>query len=139
MTAAQKRVAIAKDVIQQIKAEKFIALTGRYFKQCQLPEKVNQKTLLEHTEPCDVCAKGAIFLSAIRKFNDYDAPSSTTREYEMERKSCEFFTYKQCDKIELVFEGWESGYETWRRIKTPNLRLIAIMRNIIKNNGTFKP
>lgn len=78
MTPAQKRVAIAQDVREQIKKEKYIPTSGVYVElnEFSVPEgqedSLAEKQLCEIINGlpnCDVCARGAMFVSGLRVFN----------------------------------------------------------------------
>lgn len=51
------------------------------------------------------------------------------------------FTSKQLSSMEEYFEGWDDDEDPWRTKNnlTPKKALTAIMKNVITNNGTFKP
>jgi hypothetical protein len=163
VSKAEQRVIIAKDALAQLKAERFIAQAGVYVgaelfddleKRSDFNDDAQAKPLLlkKETVPCRVCAKGALFLSAVRKYNkatidDIACDVMTVAE--------NIFGKKQFDQIEAAFEQWEetksNNYEDSDGIPAPKAyafgmkynddteRLEAILKNIIKNKGTFKP
>lgn len=161
MTKSERRVAVAKDVINQLYANKFIVETGIYFqvRNEKLEDKyyyanpeTNQKDiqclLSKGTKVCYVCARGAMMVSKIDKFNNshiefFGSSSSTTEAL----KDC--FTEKQLLLIEACFERTSSFlnkydkeirefYENWGP-NNPEDRLMCIMQNIIDHKGVFKP
>ena len=127
LTPAKRRVAIAKDVIQQLNAEKIIAQRGVYFDESGI-EKVMEQTywagkgatgvaghgetqvcdLLE-TSKCTVCGIGAAFVSAVRlgddlKIKDLAADETWVRDYQMRDYLKRYFDPPQVALIECAFE-----------------------------------
>ena len=170
LSKPQKRVEIAKDVIAQIKAEKFKPKNGVYykgenFKKFKKIDSVQKILLLPEAPKCSVCGIGAVMLSTVKKCNDL----STTKllgywdNFQADALSktvaSKFFSEKQLDLIEACFErtteyGKEGNLLDWfgnrtpatvnaidfgNKYRYPTQRLLAIMENIIANNGTFKP
>lgn len=150
MTKAQKRVAIAKDVLLQIKLGKYIAVQGTYISpigEHRHEVEVSQYALKARSRlDCRVCAKGALALSAIRKFNKYEGTAETIYYDHMEVIG-RFFGIKQANMIESAFEMFDrdgASVQNYRERKNisdsdDDESIISIMKNIIKNNGTFKP
>lgn len=160
------RIAILKDVIAQIKSgflsveslngylvptERF-NLTSILDSNHQL-EPITKDQCSKLQKHCSVCAKGALFLSRIDKFNkvsvghllnihnDYDGfhdPSPYLIDY---------FDKAQLDLIEEAFEpsfsysGPESQLKKkyWSDIPDDTDRLMAICQNAIDHNGIFNP
>lgn len=167
LTASEKRVSIAKDVIKQLKAGSFIAAHRVYVRSKQLQSKIETlgfddscelKSLLP-TVTCECCAKGSLFLSEVSKRNKYKVDSSTSIFCDIDSETItnrlnNLFTKNQLDLIETAFEGelieidndfLRKSKSTSKAIvfkynfKKPSDVLIAIMENIITNKGTFKP
>lgn len=167
----EKRVEIAKDVIAQVKANKYKGRCGEYINAEDLDNYLNgeyvslQPILLEKDYTCEVCAKGGLFLSTVRKRNKfevsdlYDLPNNS---YQIVSELEDIFTENQLDLIECAFEGRlvmgscndnitlsdisdeptklaEKAFEFYHKYTNDNDRLIAIMQNIIDNKGVFKP
>lgn len=177
LSKAEMRVIVAKDALAQMKAEKYIATNGTYVGSelisrigieggerhpydgggsCYINlEEPLQPLLLKDKGECRVCAKGALFLSAVRKFNS--AKVGDVADDDDFKIAVKIFGLKQYDLIEAAFEGWDSTKERWDGTEyTGNTsvpaatafgdqydgnteRLVAILKNIIKNDGTFKP
>lgn len=178
-TAAQKRVAIAKDVLDQIEAKTitpkkgtYVALKGVRGKGFyELPVQENFDKV-----KCTTCALGGLLTCMVKFTNDatmkdLDNPGmdyDSGTENNLWKRLAKFFGKKQLFLIEHVFENWtygmwdtyakgqmaELGFKasdkdrqlvnkvnaTWGLYpKTAKDRMIAIMENIIRNNGTFKP
>lgn len=157
MTPSEKRVTLAKDVISQLKKEKLNACSGTYLMidnldNVEVNEQLNK--VLKKQGTCEVCAKGALFISHIMRNNhftiaDYHSFSKTDNEKIKERLGS-LFSLPQLELIEKAFEGEnvdndlkdgtliDLADEFHDNYKDDTERLIAIMQNIIKNKGTFK-
>lgn len=172
-----KRVAIAKDALLQLKAGIYHPKAGNGYvpalddvdfesiaNGCEIltgesAEKVELKSYLDklvnNKKPCEVCAKGALFLSSIRKFNNFSIQDAADNNGDISYKASEIaediFGVNNAKLIEAYFES-DSGYlPVWSEqevvkinqfeVKYPNSveRLEVILKNIIKNKGTFKP
>jgi hypothetical protein len=157
MTPAQKRVAIAKDVIAAIAARQFKVRFGRYWERLDAVadgQRLGQALLCEPSTQCRVCGAGAVLLSGIRVFNKTTVPSSNWNI--PERVVNKWFSKSQNALIEAAFEvqgtscmltdifshkspSFVAARKFSKVSKSPTKRLIAIMRNIIANKGQFKP
>jgi hypothetical protein len=124
-----RRVAICRDVLAQIKLEKINVTQGEYLISeiatgVDFDEKGDLCQVVDHLENCSVCARGALMLSKARLYdrvslrNIYDAA-----ENELSANSCEVY---EALKDEFG-DRYHSAEET----------LIAIMRNVIRNDGEF--
>lgn len=167
-TKAEKRVAIAKDVIKQLELKKLVATPGTYFSISQrVAEKLKPTAQLQKElkkiPKCEVCALGACFVSAVRKFNDLTVQEVELGKYNDELglytssdlgrdgttdKLNEFFEPEQLNRIEQAFEGWDRSvyhndeYGTvafYAKYPNATRRMKAIMQNIIRNKGEFIP
>ncbi len=175
-TLAQKRVLIAKDVIAQLKDNRFVAETGTWtdmWSSGDFPHAVGfQETFLtDKSVSCNCCAVGSLFLGCTLYANklltdDIRADWSLGEDIISRKKFAngfqKLFSPKQLALIELAFEGQTEfvmddedmdytapelsveeemaavgGY--YNDFKSPKARLIAIMENIVENNGTFEP
>lgn len=190
-TKAQKRVLIAKDVIKQLKAEKFQASRGNFLEMASLTGSDHRASLdikdddsireifLARQEPCQCCGLGALMMSCTL-FNNKEEVKDYSNHFSqlgqalrdkrpLSNKFDKIFSKSQIELIENAFEkgsGFFRGtmniyandeflYTHASKVSERNKaisfgsrgdlefddkkRLIAIMRNIIKNNGTFKP
>lgn len=169
MTRAEKRVAIAKDVIKQIKAGRYGLRTGVYIASDGDIEidRYDQK-VVKRLKRCDVCAIGSAIASGMRLFNKCNLDVSACGD-EALRAVRKWFSPSQAIAIEIAFEGhygeqgYGQGYGIYGmqsghfattkehvlnkaaleffscRSGDPELRAIAIFQNIVDNNGTFKP
>lgn len=193
-TAAQKRVMIAKDVIAQIKANRYIPTTGNFVtpefntdkiyltdeEDITLPAENLSEIYNEHdtenilnfsekslrdsfydkeVETCNVCALGGLFMSCTLLNNNTknkdlfgeadDIGTCIEENHVFSNGLHKFFSKNQLILIEKSFEG-SCGYfygceetddqcqEFYLNYDDDDDRMIAIMQNIIDNNGTFK-
>ena len=73
LSPAEKRRAIARDAIDQIRLQRFVAESGTYLFTPDLGGQVGRdlrEVLLEQDRYCEVCGLGACFASMIRLEND---------------------------------------------------------------------
>lgn len=160
MTKAEVRVCIAKDVLAQVKAKRFTARPGLYVSglglYSDLPRDedgyltqspINVQAVLKDRD-CHVCALGALFVSSVDRFNACELPASdmTTMHREtLEKYLGNVFSRKQMNAIEAAFEGSSNSYPKvynsafYQAYPDSTARLVAIMKNIVRNGGTFKP
>lgn len=129
----KKRRAIANDVIAQIKARVFIATKGTYvthdtymghghggesIEESNVTGELQKfvKARVNKANPCQVCALGSAFLSAVRLFDNFPVRKGHWGQDKMRRKLREFFTNRELGVIEASFERASifigKGYET---------------------------
>jgi hypothetical protein len=181
MTPAEARVAIARDVVSQIRAQKYRATHGAYCR--TFPKSRDRDGIIDREDvggelqpliktrmdSCDVCAKGGLFVSAIRKFDDFKVSRSVVNKtsnyssYSFQAQHSQFndgilvtshlrkfFAKEQLELIEYSFERGHCGTPKddelalrakifGNKIDWPEERMLAIMKNIIKNKGEFVP
>lgn len=173
MTKNEKKVQIAKDCLSRIELGQLEPYKGAIvsYSSIQKLGKTNNnltslKDILNNDiRPCEVCAKGGLFMSYVGRTNDFrlcDFTSSDLEKYNSfsdseHKKLLEIFTAKELAYIEFAFEGnqlldkFKNGkplyfsYLEHQRVKNffetfgyPEARLVAICNNIIDNNGKFK-
>ncbi len=149
LSKTKKRIEIAKDVLKQLKARKLNVKKGDY---CYINNEIfankNLKNVLsKFRKSCEVCALGACFLSIISIIDNFVLDDCyTIGRHKMSPYLKLAFTDNQLDLIECSFEGWTDYFTEAEKKATrfhakdsPEVRLKAIMKNIIQNNGTFKP
>ena len=164
MSKKRQRLAIANDVLAQLKAKKYVATRGTYhaidkhlywsdpygeYQKAYLSMEIDmQKALLKNTVACEVCGLGAAFCSLSRLGNEI------RWDEDDHQVLYPIFSKDQIDMIETAFEGW--GKETvsyngmnlddsiikktmrfYRKYPDDNKRLAAIFRNIIRHDGIF--
>lgn len=159
LTKAQKRVAIAKDAIKQIRAKTIEVTQGNYFEShsIEIVSRSNIKTAINKAEPCQVCQIGQAIVCGIRLFNSekvYNGMEPHNAAGIVQR----WFGLKNAALMEWAFEGFgedASGIGVGHKLvglksriragafydRYPNdaRRSIAIWENVIKNKGQFKP
>jgi hypothetical protein len=167
LTAAERRIKIAQDVIKQVKQQRYIASTGNYFRM-DLPEEAFGKELqpyLKDKLKCKVCALGACFASKVRLSDNFQIPAIesyadsqialTTINSDVHDELRKLFSANQRTLIESAFEQVhmihedatvsstmyivQAAIDFGKRYGLPSLRLIKIMQNIIDNYGFFVP
>jgi hypothetical protein len=135
-TKAQQRVAIAKDVIAQIKANQLIVNSGEY------------GGVLDDNK-CQVCALSAIFVTkfGLEAAKKNEENRCTFDDYAMRNKLDSIFGRQRLIDIENAFEcctiedeSTSPGVEfSYKHVEDDDQRLIAVMRNVIRNKGNFVP
>lgn len=143
---AKERIAIAKDALAWIKAGALTPIKGSYI----IAEK---KVLYEDRGkqlrdivlgPCKVCARGCLFIAKAVRYDNVLASQLQQAAYN-DGPLSEHFDADQLNLIEYVYEGWDTQFIysddiNWMtKYPSNTIRLIAILKNIIKNKGTFKP
>ena len=166
LTLAEKRIAIAKDVIAQLDADKYIAEAGQYccFRDMDVEMSDDIKKKFDEEWICDVCALGGLLVSLTHFNNKYtfqDLDAISCKEITSPFKElAEYFTLSQLFLIEAAFEGWtdfstgvahsmdykptpeelylvEEHADAWEDNYYNDDRLRKIMKNIIQNGGEF--
>lgn len=162
MTVYEKRVAVAKDVLEQLEAERYFAcrahvvrLYGMDIDAVYVFGEGSAQSLVVDMKPCEVCAKGAVLLSTIRLFNQVSRNellravqhSNNVRETPMLR---DIFTRKMLDEMEYLFEQREFSWmnlsvweieqldtflKSWLRHASVNKRLACIFTRLIDSGG----
>jgi len=145
MSKNERKVAIAKDVIAnlhvlKIRSDYGYVVTdndndydvGSLLSFGITPKQIAQKAKVE----CSVCARGAMMLCKIDKFNNFDfggveSIGCINQENTFEALQDAFSDDELCE-IEYAFE------DNWSDIDSDNDRLRAIMQNIIDHKGDFK-
>lgn len=181
LTKNQMRVAIAKDVLAQMKAKKIIADVGTWMHDpkmgfmdeyvdylvdefiedpsndsCEFTE-FHARDYTSKVKNCQVCALGSMFISAVNLYDDIkfkadDACASAAFEDLDKSPLKKYFSVHELKIIEAAFEGNDGchfddlsgkdaavAFAYHEIFKTHKDRLSAIMKNIIRNNGVFKP
>lgn len=165
MSAAQKRVAIAEDVVARILLGKnqpehmtFGQIPG--LKDDENGECiVDQKVLLSKEvadKKCTACAVGMGVISGMRLFNKVEVDQSTD-DFDTEKLE-NWFSPSQVAMIELAFEEQDGTSHYGKhadathgeyhhgaaiafglQFKNAKQRALAIWENVIRNNGEFCP
>ena len=192
LTPPQKRVAIARDVLEQIRMGRYISSTGAYvsgllMKNGQERYHVSDKGIKGNfgkIKKCEVCAMGACLMSITKfenklTFGNIGSSMEQLKNDKTKELFASIFSPEQLLLIERAFEGNLGGTTVGANIfglregdffnqiekchdfykkfnKSPKdsatskeindlrklneeKRLIAIMRNLIRNKGMFIP
>lgn len=162
---AAARVAVAKDVIAQVRAnvleaaqQGYIAPRQRHWSFSNSEARMAWWDALEASfegvaARCSVCAMGSLLMSSFRLF-DGEGFAAIQRDCGAEDDDIFFqldglFSRGQLRLMEKAFEGWRYPYEYESEgldgsdyvsaFYDTNQRLIAIMQNVVKNGGEFIP
>jgi len=164
----RKIVRICKDVIQQVNVGQLAASHGMFFRnrifvigEKTKPAKKTIDNFLKNNKgrSCEVCAKGAMTVAWIRRFNHYNTDElwqMSEQCDDLPKELIDIFGKEMLDCIESAFEG---GSYTWHvtrpmlstkftsffktlncdgdRYDNADLLLKTIMQNIIDNKGRF--
>lgn len=130
MSISEKRVAIARDVLKQIKKKKILPMHSCYVdsiiykgnSEIRFDQNIQLNKITSKIKDCEACAVGSLFLCAIDRNNHFDLKqakllhdgSGGYPEIQMSPKPIfaylkRFFTIKQIQLIEIAFEGYYSG------------------------------
>lgn len=157
MTPAQRRVAIAKEVIANINAKTFKIKKMTYVHidhEHRTGRTLTRERATELLPHCEVCALGSLLMCRIAKFGSLaPAPLDTNHVTHGRTRQglADAFDEDELNLIESAFElanfgrgqcGWESAIDAIRfgRARPRKRdRLLAIMHNIVDNKGTFVP
>lgn len=166
---SSQAISLAKDVIAQINCGKikpeagvYLDLVGEDNYHTNSFEPVKnielQAIIKDPVVSCEACAIGSMFTCDILKNNNFKVRTSELNDVDNDTKMrCrlrKIFTSQQLHLIEMAFEAGnynymifrgvtvsdkEAAYAFGKKYRSDKKRLIAIMKNIIKNKGVFKP
>jgi len=154
LSAAQKRVAIAKDVLLRIKKKNIKQYQGDFFLNKEdIFEELDEKDSIQdaiNSSQCEVCAKGALVCSWVGNFNKVKKEDIESFEVNLVFEDAapkglvKLFGRDMLDSIEYNFEGEDYAWTSHNALrkgynKKYNNNLRAIMQNIIENEGKFIP
>lgn len=166
MPKNRQRVAIAKDVITSLNTKEIVATQGSYLNSRQLwpdskeffsEEKENldkqvRDVFIDKNPPkCTACAVGSLFVCAVKRhdaitigeMNTFDRGNLTDYldkffdQDQLHLMEDAFETYY--DKTNRHNESYNEAEDFGRKYKTAKERMIAIMENVIANDGEFIP
>lgn len=158
-SAAQRRVMVAQDVIDQLKIGRMSACTGTwvdaYDNTVDGTADANlQKAVLGNEVSCEVCGLGSLMVSLVLFKNkvktedaEYLNPTSEDSDAPDAGLSA-VFSQEQMELIEIAFEQGEGAYDVETAVhraaqafgeqhEDENQRLRAIMTNIVQHKGEF--
>ncbi len=163
---AEKRVAIARDVLKHVASRRIIPTHGAWVDSTGSGALVSAKNIKKDPElqelfasmkSCNACALGGMFMCAVEKAdnlkvsdlqdvkvdgNIYEAGVEQEDVFDYMKK---FFSVDQLTMIESAFEKNEGAcYDEAGDDFAPDVedaadRMRLVMENIIVNKGTFKP
>lgn len=160
----KQKVIIAKDVIAQLNANKYVASKGNWIKALvghNLEGSVRDN--FDEIESCTVCALGACLLSAVKYKNELEFSDLNNNSFTQNSKVANLFTSiftpSELKIIEGAFEGGNNAYtkmsfkvtapkttgeeltkfhKFYNSYENDDQRLRALMQGIIDNNGEVK-
>ena len=153
---AQRRVAIAKDVLRWLAIGKLAAKHQAYL---QLPRGTDDEGYINGYS-CSACALGSLFAVAAERDLTADRATDTVNGWDIAEQLSPHFSEQQLGLIEIAFEHGGNGRapgsayvrasgspraqisaaELFNRgIRGARARMERIMKNIIANRGEFKP
>jgi hypothetical protein len=174
LTKREMGVAVAKDVLEQLRLSRLDVRCGMYMggrydsRSGPVAKKISERMIKSPAcdlkdvvdlaaSSCRVCAKGAAVLSMARLFDNLPAtlffrsdgyPLGNNPWKELEA----VFSWETIQLIEAAFEKSEAfacrdtsptlalaAVNFGRRYESPEDRLWAIMLNVVKNRGEFRP
>lgn len=157
LPANLKRVEIAKDVLLHLQSGLIRRGCGTYLHIDNIREYDGERELRDvlSTEGarCEVCAKGALFIADVMRRDNFKVeqyPSNNSgKEPLILDKLSDYFDVEQLHLIESAYEvGKMSTNDSAKaddairfglEFESKIDRLVAIMNNMIKNNGDFIP
>ena len=168
-TKAEKRVMIAKDILKYVDSQIIQAKAGKYVtlsEAANLNYTASAQEELHKIPKCNVCALGSMAYAHVVRKNECSLGSlNLISQYRVKESVRHIFSNKQLSLIECAFESSDIRRSAYyldisqeARSKAINFRnnndcpkyrgnkknndpkaLELIMKNIIKNKGTFKP
>jgi hypothetical protein len=168
LSPKEQRIQLARDVLAQLETERIKASPGVYV-DFPLTERLKdlevQAALIENQAPCNVCAKGALFVARVAGYNSFRKGDTLGEVAQWDGEELDvliddehtleslegIFTREQLDLIENAFEGrmlnysmdmsdgdpWSVAAHMYEWYSGTEGALEAIMLNILKNDGVF--
>lgn len=153
---AKRRCMVARDVIRALNTKLFEANNhGGYVDNLHVYgndwDKDLREVLINKNPNCNVCGKGSILLCTVMRQDNLKAGEGTSIGFFQtgERMSNGLKGLFSQDQLDLIEGHYEVGGNSHVRFVLPNSpfkkydggeeRMIAIMKNIIRNKGEFKP
>ncbi len=174
-TKEEQRIEIVQDALKWIRSGHFRPKMGTIidYPQLSLPtgnggylacdlQPVINEFLGTENKTCKVCARGALFLTTVAKYNDFSEKLSTIvsttgtmqssyrGDNTIDGRLMKIFDSYQIALIECAFEqgcngsmllstDFQMARDFGYRHELDEDRLIAILLNMLQNNGIFKP
>ena len=160
MSAAEKRVQIARDVLAQLASKRLIATTGTWlagsdegdlFSRKDVDKNPELQKVLSSTKKCAGCALGGMFMCAVEradnlKLGDLSDDSQSQKQLQTDDVFAymeQFFSLEQLHQIEAAFEQGdghasdEDAADWLSEVDEASERMRLIMENIVVNKGKF--
>lgn len=160
LTAKEKRVQIARDVLAQLALKRLVATPGVWlsgknesnlYSQKDIDKDRQLQEVLKDRKTCTGCALGGMFMCAVERANELkiseldDAESGIDFDDAMKYLG-RFFDGEQLEMIESAFEqgsgATSAGYESEEfcaNVEDASERMRLVMENIVVNGGKFVP
>jgi hypothetical protein len=160
LSKQQKRIAVAKDALQQLLKGKFRPYMGEWVTTSfRNARKYSGRQLCDVMDEigCRCCQLGALFLSDVRFRNDFKVVNRVNAQIagygpnglnEINRLA-DYFSEDQLRLIEIAFErggglyvphDYEySAVDFGKKYRSAKGRMIGILTNVINNDGVFVP
>jgi hypothetical protein len=140
----EQRIEVAQDVLDRIikNSKKFDVRGGFYL---ETDSAVSGALTSRKLGPCRICARGALFLSSVDKYNKCTVTTKSDLGDIAIDRSEDDWGAQQIDEIENAFELFgnyghrTASYAFGRGHSDYRDRLRAICRNIIEHDGEFVP
>jgi hypothetical protein len=147
MTPTEKRIAICEDVLKQLRYYHLSSVYYEGYNTWNIPNEADAQKHWKDVKNCAVCAIGSCMLSYVKLFDNTTVGELRDLDfYDIVRKLRGIFSESQLNWMEQCFEGCPYNkitnlyYNKYCKDKKDRKSLLkAIMKNIIKNNGIFKP
>jgi len=159
MSPKQRRLLVAKDVLASLRLERIVATRGTYFStnhgdECRAKELLHldigpscdARRALSALRQCHVCARGAVVIAAIERFDERIAWvdgsgnlfSSIWVMASDENEIEDIFPAEIMSDMEDIFESWELRLADLPGEK-PEAKdtLMLIMKHIVAHGGNF--
>lgn len=160
-TKVERRIAIIKDAIAQLKARRYRAVSGSYIVLPKFITDVASKdplasaqklfSKLSSTRFCEVCAKGSLFISLVNRENELPACEIPRNDHAITTRLTEggLFSSKNIALVEIFYESWNvnryADHKTGsivqfskREAKLLNSKVEALDRKYIVNSREAK-
>lgn len=160
MTWQERAVALARDVIAQVQADRLNAEAGTWVEVAgaSCGQILEEERAIMAGARCTVCALGALVVSAARHADQLAAffPAGLGGERDVFGYLRHWLPNEMLEQVEVAFEQGCGAVECWSaypeirpefaaavsfgsRFEDDDHRLVAIMQNIIDNGGEFRP
>jgi hypothetical protein len=160
MSASEKRVQIARDVLAQLASKRLIATTGTWlagsdegnlFSRQDVEKSPELQKVLSKTKECTGCALGGMFMCAVERADNLkigDLSDDTQSQLQIQTDDIfeymeKFFSRGQLHMIESAFEQGdghasdEDAADWLSEVDEASERMRLIMENIVVNKGKF--